>query len=90
MEVRITKPKGEAEKGPAVYRRGVVFCLLFLVLGPLAIPILIKSPCFSDAEKWVFSVMVIVLTILFVVLLVWVFFAVLNHIHELRGIFELE
>ena len=58
-------PQGEVKW---YYRRWVVVLLLFVVLGPLGLPLLYKSPRFSKTGKWVLTI----LTVLYTGYLVWV------------------
>ncbi len=48
------------------YRPVWVLVLLFLVLGPLALPYLWRSPCFSRRLKIVLTVLVVAYTGLFI------------------------
>ncbi len=49
------------------YRPWVTVALLFLVLGPFGLPLLYKSPAFSQAWKWILTI----LTLFYTVYLVW-------------------
>ncbi|HTL46719.1 MAG TPA: hypothetical protein VL688_01515 [Verrucomicrobiae bacterium] len=44
---------------PWYYRRWIVILLLFVVLGPLALPLLYKSPCFSKKAKVILTVLMV-------------------------------
>ena len=48
------------------YRPAWVVVLLFVVLGPLALPYLWRSPCFSHRLKIVLTVLVVAYTGLFI------------------------
>ncbi|NQU18087.1 MAG: hypothetical protein HQ564_08500 [Candidatus Saganbacteria bacterium] len=39
-----------------------VLFLLFCVMGPFALPMLYKSPCFSDLTKIILTILVLILT----------------------------
>ena len=49
------------------YRVPFVLLLLFVVLGPFALPMLWKSPRFHRSTKWILTV----LTLVFTVWIVW-------------------
>ena len=51
------------EKLPWYHQREFIFANLFFILGPLALPLLIKSKAFSRGEKWFFSIFVTLLTV---------------------------
>lgn len=44
------------------YRPAAVFLLLFLVLGPLGLPFLYKSPKFNKASKIILTILTVVYT----------------------------
>ena len=52
------------------YRVPFVLLMLFVVMGPFALPMLWKSPQFSRQAKWILTV----LTLIFTVWLVWKIF----------------
>jgi len=68
------------------YRPGWVVVLLFLVLGPLALPFLWKSPRFSRSLKLVFTVLVIVYMALLVDETIRIFRAVTSELDVLRTV----
>lgn len=61
--------------------RWQVLALLFLVLGPLALPVLWKSPRFSRAGKFVLTILVVIQTFA-VIWLLW--YVVSRFLYELR------
>lgn len=60
------KEELEMEKGKKVkwyYRPVPLLILLFLVIGPFALPLLYKSPCFNKTWKVILTIAVIVFTV---------------------------
>ena len=55
---------------PPIYHRGWIYFLLFVVIGPFALPILFRSPFFTSKEKKVITVIAIFYFILMIILLV--------------------
>jgi len=51
---------------PWYYRRWGVLLLLFVVLGPLGLPLLWKSPSFTRGWKIVLTVLMVVYTVMLV------------------------
>src|SRR2546427_3325372 len=68
------------------YRPGWVVVLLFLVLGPLALPYLWRSPGFSRRLKFVLTVLVIAYTGLFIDEMIRVVRAVKNEMDALETV----
>ena len=76
------------DKVPMIYRPWMVLGLLFLALGFLGIPLLVKSPCFSKPAKWFWSIVVTVYTLALIALTVWIVMLMLERFRELSTIFE--
>ncbi len=58
----------ESSRDVAWYHKPIwIAVLAVLVLGPLALPLVWRSPVFSDAGRWIATVLILVYT----VLLVW-------------------
>lgn len=56
------------EKKPSwYYRPWFVLIMLFFVLGPLGLPLVYKSPCFSKPWKIILTIVMIVFTVYLVV-----------------------
>ena len=66
-------------------RRGMVLLLLFVVLGPLALPVLWRSSKFSGAWKLFLTLLVLIFT----VVVVWVLWYVLSMFIEALEEYEI-
>ncbi len=64
--------------------RWQVLVLLFLAAGPLALPVLVRSPCFSRFWKIILFLLVILQTILVVVIIVIFARWFLGQVEQLR------
>ncbi len=81
------KSEGAALK-PEPHSRAKVLVLLFVLLGPLALGVLWKSPRFSRVEKWSLTILVAVLTVIVFALLWWAvdrFIDALGEVQRLQG-----
>lgn len=62
-ESRTVPPAAPRTPKPGLLEnRSALFVLMFCVMGFLAIPLIFKSPAFSTAEKWFWSVVVTLYT----------------------------
>lgn len=68
-------------------RPGMVLVLLFLVLGPLALPVLWRSSKFSPAWKIALTILVVIQTVIVVWLLWYVIYLFIESLRE-YGIIE--
>lgn len=67
QELIAGKDREPEEKPPWYLRPGPVIFLLFFVAGPLALPLLFRSPAFSRMWKGVLTVLVVLYTAYLVV-----------------------
>jgi ribosomal protein L40E len=74
-----------SQRAPWSENRWIVLASLFLVLGPLGLPMLWRSRQFSMVWKLVFTGMVLGLTVLIFVLIWYVIDKALAPLKELRG-----
>ncbi|MCK5706173.1 MAG: hypothetical protein KAI43_00875 [Candidatus Aureabacteria bacterium] len=58
------KDNTDAYKSPWYLKKGFIFVNLFFVLGPLAFPLLWKSREFTKKEKYIYTLIVVTLTVL--------------------------
>ena len=65
-----------------------VILLLFIVLGPFALPVLYKSPKFSKALKTILTVAVLVYTLFMIFASLEIRRELYQRMEELRGLLE--
>lgn len=65
---------------------GFVLLALFLVLGPFALPLLWKSPRFSERAKWFLTALTMIYTGALVVMCSLMFQQLLDQVRQLGGL----
>ena len=70
-----------------IYHKWVVLCMLFGVLGALGIPLLIKSPCFTRLEKWFWSIVIVLYTLLLLLAAYFTVHLAISRIREAEELF---
>lgn len=71
-----------SEKPKWYYNRWMVLVTLFLVAGPVGLPLLWRSPQFSDRAKWLLTAVVLIYTVTVLVLFVVTLQKMLQQIHQ--------
>lgn len=71
-----------SEKPKWYYNRWMVLVTLFLVAGPFGLPLLWRSPRFSDRAKWLLTAAVLIYTVTVLVLFVVTLQKMLQQIHQ--------
>jgi hypothetical protein len=70
---------------PWILSKTGVLIMLFVVLGPLGLPFLYKSPAFTKGAKifWTIAVLIyaVLVVILFIVVLIWMWRFLASHLN---------
>ena len=86
-EVASSHPEAPSPNDRIAASRWQVLVLLFLAAGPLALPVLVRSPRFSRFWKFVLFLLVILQTALVVVIVLFFarwFLEQMEHVRQLR------